>query len=145
MLAARASEYEADLPYALWTEALDRQLAELGDRGVARLGLADPQALAGVLPALAAPAPAPADRHRTHRALRDLLERLAAARPLVRVPRRRPLGRSRRRPRRSPRSCTARPPRRCCWRVAARAGQLPPALAVALAPRASARAASSRR
>jgi predicted ATPase len=27
--------------------------------------------------------PAPRDRHRTHRALRDLLERLAAVRPLV--------------------------------------------------------------
>ena len=76
VLSARASEYEADLPYALWTEALDRHLAELGERRVERLGLADPDGL----PRLGG---AVADRHRTHRALRDLLERLAAVRPLV--------------------------------------------------------------
>jgi DNA-binding CsgD family transcriptional regulator len=52
VLGARASEFERDAPYSLWTEAL-------GD----------------------AP-PAAADRHSTHRALRDLLERLAS-RPLV--------------------------------------------------------------
>ena len=69
VLAARASEFEADLPYALFGEAL-------GDRP-------------GAGPA------AGADRHRTHRALRDALARRAAARPLVLVPRRRPLGRSR--------------------------------------------------
>ena len=83
VIEARASEYEADLPYALWTEALDRWLAEAGERRVSRLGLADAAALAGVLPALGVRGPATADRHRTHRALRDLLERLAAARPLV--------------------------------------------------------------
>jgi ATP/maltotriose-dependent transcriptional regulator MalT len=85
VLAARASEYEADLPYALWTEALDRHLGEVGERRVARLGLADPAALAVALPTVAGhgDAPAPPDRHRTHRALRDLLERLAATRPLV--------------------------------------------------------------
>jgi DNA-binding NarL/FixJ family response regulator len=76
VLGARASEYEADLPYALWTEALDRHLAELGERRVARLGLSDPEALP-------LPGGGVADRHRTHRALRDLLERLAAVRPLV--------------------------------------------------------------
>ena len=83
VLEARASEYEADLPYALWTEALDRHLAAAGERRVSRLGLADAAALAGVLPALGVSGPAAADRHRTHRALRDLLERLAATRPLV--------------------------------------------------------------
>jgi DNA-binding NarL/FixJ family response regulator len=85
VLAARASEYEADLPYALWTEALDNGLAELGERRLSRLGLADPGALAATLPALAPleGEAAAGDRHRTHRALRDLLERLAATRPLV--------------------------------------------------------------
>jgi DNA-binding CsgD family transcriptional regulator len=89
VLEARASEYESDLPYALWTDALDRHLAAAGERRVASLGLGDPAALAGVLPSLGAStststsAAASADRHRTHRALRDLLERLAAARPLV--------------------------------------------------------------
>ncbi len=85
VLGARASEYESDLPYALWTEALDGHLAEMGERRVSRLGLADLAALAALLPALAGVAAeaAPGDRHRTHRALRDLLERLAAVRPLV--------------------------------------------------------------
>ena len=82
VLEARASAFEGDLPYAVFTEALDGHLA---GRRLDRLGLADPAALARALPALAALAPEPAapDRHRTHRALRDLLERLAAARPLV--------------------------------------------------------------
>jgi DNA-binding NarL/FixJ family response regulator len=81
VLRAAATEFEADLPYALWTEALERHLAGLGERRVARLGLVDPDALAVAVPALGS-APAP-DRHRFHRALRDLLERLALARPLV--------------------------------------------------------------
>jgi ATP/maltotriose-dependent transcriptional regulator MalT len=55
VLEARASEYEGDLPYGLWAEALGDRLTE---------------------------APG-ADRHRMHRALRELLERLAATRPLV--------------------------------------------------------------
>jgi DNA-binding NarL/FixJ family response regulator len=85
VLEARASEFEADLPYALWTDALDGHLAAAGERRIARLGLSDPGALAGALPALAGLAgePTQADRHRAHRALRDLLERLAATRALV--------------------------------------------------------------
>jgi DNA-binding NarL/FixJ family response regulator len=85
VLGARASEYESDLPYALWTEALDGHLADLGERRVSQLGLTDPTALAALLPALGGieAKAAPGDRHRTHRALRDLLERLTAVRPLV--------------------------------------------------------------
>ena len=52
VLAARASEFECDLPYALFHEALGE-------------------------------APPAADRHSAHRVLRELLERLAAVRPLV--------------------------------------------------------------
>ena len=47
-----------------------------------RLGIEDPAALAPILPALGGP-DGGADRHRLHRALRDLLERLAAPRPFV--------------------------------------------------------------
>jgi DNA-binding CsgD family transcriptional regulator len=83
VLAARATEFEADLPYALWTDALDAHLAGAGARRLARLGVADPGALATLLPALGEAGEELADRHRTHRALRDLLERLAATRPLV--------------------------------------------------------------
>jgi DNA-binding NarL/FixJ family response regulator len=85
VLRSRATEFEADLPYALWTEALDAHLAAAGERRLSRLGLADAGALAGVLPAVTdlADGPAAGDRHRTHRGLRDLLERLAAPRPLV--------------------------------------------------------------
>jgi predicted ATPase len=85
VLAGRASEFEVDLPYALWTEALDRHLADAGERRLARLGLADPSALGMALPSLSelGSEPAQGDRHRTHRALRDLLECLAATRPLL--------------------------------------------------------------
>jgi DNA-binding NarL/FixJ family response regulator len=80
-LGAAASEFEQDLPYAVWTEALDPHLRSLGDRRVQLLGIAEPDALGPVLPALAQSGAA--DRHRVHRALRDLLERLAGARPVV--------------------------------------------------------------
>ena len=84
VLGARSSEFESDLPYALWTEALDSHLAGMGERRVSRLGLTDRGALATVLPAVAGGATVEGgDRHRTHRALRDLLERLASTSPLV--------------------------------------------------------------
>ena len=91
VLSARASELGRDLPYALWSEAIEPHLASLGERRVRLLGLLDPQALAGLAPGmLAGPSPendlggsSVADRHRVHRALRDLLGRLATTRALV--------------------------------------------------------------
>ena len=77
----RASEFEADLPYALWTEALDPHLPSLGDRAISRLGLADPGS-AGGRSCRRSASRSPVDRHRMHRALRDLLER--AGRPRAR-------------------------------------------------------------
>jgi hypothetical protein len=78
---ARASEAELDLPYAAFTEAL---VPFLGQQRLDRLGLEDPGALAAFLEPLAAlAAPEIADRHRVHRALRDLLGALAATTPLV--------------------------------------------------------------
>jgi DNA-binding CsgD family transcriptional regulator/tetratricopeptide (TPR) repeat protein len=82
VLGAAASEFEDDLPYTIWTDALDAHLRSLGERRVGRLGLEDPAALATVLPGLGSEG-GTGDRHRVHRALRDLLERLAAPRPLV--------------------------------------------------------------
>ena len=81
VVGAAASEFEDDLPYGIWTEALDPYLRTLGDRAISRLGLEDSGALAGFLPVLGEPVAV--DRHRVHRALRDLLERLAGPRPLV--------------------------------------------------------------
>ncbi len=81
VLDARASEFERDLPYALWSDAIDGHLRQLGERQVRLLGIADPDALTVITSALdgerdAAPV---ADRHRTHRALRDLLERIGSS------------------------------------------------------------------
>jgi DNA-binding NarL/FixJ family response regulator len=85
VLEARAAEFESDLPYAIFTEALDRPLAAAGERALRGLGLADAAALVGMLPALrqVGAEPAAPDRHGVHRAVRDLLERLASSRPLV--------------------------------------------------------------
>lgn len=56
----------------------------LRDRRVEGLGLEDPGALAGFLaPRRALSEPEPADGHRMHRALRDLLAALAAGAPLL--------------------------------------------------------------
>jgi DNA-binding NarL/FixJ family response regulator len=78
---ARASEAELDLPYAAFTEAL---VPFLREQRLDRLGIEDPGTLAAFLEPLAALAePTAADRHRVHRALRDLLGALAATAPLV--------------------------------------------------------------
>ncbi|HEY6889186.1 MAG TPA: AAA family ATPase, partial [Solirubrobacter sp.] len=77
VLSGRCSEFERDVPYALWIDALDGQLLP----SVAEDDLA---ALGSVFPALRASAStAPVERHRLHRAVRAVLERLAAPRGLV--------------------------------------------------------------
>ena len=86
VVGAAASEFEDDLPYAVWTEALDAHLRELGDR---RAGAARPRLSRARWRRSCPRSPGSsgvagtADRHALHRALRDLLERLAGARPLV--------------------------------------------------------------
>jgi ATP/maltotriose-dependent transcriptional regulator MalT len=90
VLSGSASELERDLPFGVFADALDefvvsidpRRLEALDDRGRAEL--------AQVFPSLAAYAGdrAPAlqdERYRIHRAVRDLLERLSAAKPMVLV------------------------------------------------------------
>jgi DNA-binding CsgD family transcriptional regulator len=74
-----ASEAEADLPYSVWIDALDAVLDErvLGSVDQAAVAVLAPS------PAPAAGVPEAIDRHRIHRALRELLERLAATRALV--------------------------------------------------------------
>ncbi len=81
VLSGRCSEYERDVPYALLLEALDGHLAAHGPPpGMAAPDLA---ALGATFPALHAHAGGVAERHELHRAVRALLERLAAPRGLV--------------------------------------------------------------
>ncbi len=86
VLSGSASELERELPFWLFVDALDDYVQALEPR---RLDLLDDEArqeLAHVLPALAgraADGAPPPERYRTHRAMRALLEALAATKPLV--------------------------------------------------------------
>ena len=86
VLAGRAAELERDVPFALWTDALGRRIAEHGS-GLADLPPDELADLAVALPEVArltgtAPA-ATVERHRVARAVRALLERWAVAGPVV--------------------------------------------------------------
>ncbi len=81
VLAGSAAEFERSVPFSVWADALDAYIAAQG------LDLPDVDDLAEILPALRRPgagASSVADeRYRAHRAMRGLLEVLAAERPLV--------------------------------------------------------------
>jgi predicted ATPase len=79
VLSGRCSEFERDVPYALWIDALDSSLVVAPD-----LPEDDLVVLGSVFPALRWFATgAPVERHQLHRAVRAVLERLAAPRGLV--------------------------------------------------------------
>jgi len=86
-LSGRAAEFESDVPFAVFVDALERPLASLGQD----LVLADEEIglLASVCPSLAPSAErqrviaTPDERHHLFRALRSLLGQLADERPLV--------------------------------------------------------------
>lgn len=87
VLGGTGAELEQDLPFWVFVDALDEYVEGLDPR---RLGRLDPMVraeLAQVLPALASGSDAPEgtlhERYRTHRAMRELLEQLAATKPLV--------------------------------------------------------------
>jgi ATP/maltotriose-dependent transcriptional regulator MalT len=88
VLSGSAAEFERDLPFGVWVDALDAYVAaqDLSSRGdVDPEWLAD---LSGVLPSLRGTATAPGlgdERHRAHRALRALLDVIADDKPLVLV------------------------------------------------------------
>jgi ATP/maltotriose-dependent transcriptional regulator MalT len=86
-LTGAGAEYEQDLPFWIFVDALDEYVAGVDPRRLERLDPAVRAELSQVLPSLAdgggAPAPALHERYRTHRAMRDLLEQLAATKPLV--------------------------------------------------------------
>jgi DNA-binding CsgD family transcriptional regulator len=86
VLGGVASEFEASVPFAVLTDALDPYVAAVRDDLDADWLASLSADLADVLPSLAAQ---PAmrlgseERYRVHRAMRDLLTRLAGPRPLV--------------------------------------------------------------
>jgi ATP/maltotriose-dependent transcriptional regulator MalT len=90
VLGGTASELERDLPFSVFVDALDEYLRSLDPELLAVLDEQDRAELAHVFPSLWALADgrevAPQhERYRSHRAVRDLLERLAGPTPLVLV------------------------------------------------------------
>jgi predicted ATPase len=88
VLSGSASELEGELPFWVFVDALDEYIAALEPRRLAALDDDARPELARVFPSLRNLAPGagsvPQDeRFRTHRAIRQLLEVLAAGRPLV--------------------------------------------------------------
>jgi DNA-binding NarL/FixJ family response regulator len=89
VLTGAGAEYEQDLPFWVFVDALDEYVAGLDPRRLERLDPLVRTELGQVLPSLAevqdAPAAAVHERYRVHRAMRELLEQLAATKPLVLV------------------------------------------------------------
>jgi predicted ATPase/DNA-binding CsgD family transcriptional regulator len=90
VVTGRASELERDLPFWLFVDALDEYVQGLEPRRLAGLDQDVRAELSHVLPSLSAHPDGGAaglqdERYRTHRAVRDLLERLAATKPLALV------------------------------------------------------------
>jgi DNA-binding NarL/FixJ family response regulator len=91
VLEGRAAEFERDLPFGVLVDALDPYLASLARRRIEQLGPDRARELAAIFPALEpfssgdGAALLDSERFRLHRAVRSLLERLAASQPLVLV------------------------------------------------------------
>ena len=88
VLAGSAAEFERDLPFGVWVDALDAYVAsqDLDERDDLNAQLLHD--LAGVLPSLKGDGAPTAgglldERHRAHRAVRALLDLIASAKPLV--------------------------------------------------------------
>jgi ATP/maltotriose-dependent transcriptional regulator MalT len=89
VLEGRATELERVFPFGLFVDAFDAYLESLDARAFGRLAADELEELASVFPALrslqpdAAPLTTAAERFRAHQAARDLIERVAARRPLL--------------------------------------------------------------
>lgn len=84
VLSGRASEWERELPFGVWEDALSDHAAFLGVDRLERLLGDQVLELAAVLPLVGrVPAGLQDERYRTHRAVRFLLEALARQRPVV--------------------------------------------------------------
>jgi ATP/maltotriose-dependent transcriptional regulator MalT len=88
VLSGSGSEFERELPFSVFVDALDEYLQSLDRARLDALAVEARSELAHVFPSLSALADADAaagrtDRHRSHRAARALLELLARRTPLV--------------------------------------------------------------
>jgi DNA-binding CsgD family transcriptional regulator/tetratricopeptide (TPR) repeat protein len=88
VLAGSASELERDLPFWIFVDALDEHVSRSDPRVVASLSGEVRSELAHLMPSFSHEGPQGApvlqdERYRAHRAVRELLERLASLRPLV--------------------------------------------------------------
>jgi len=88
VLSGSASEFERDIPFWIFASALDDYVRGLDEGRLELLDLGVRLELSHVLPSLSVhPADSdskrPPERYRTHRAVRELLERLTATVPLV--------------------------------------------------------------
>jgi predicted ATPase/DNA-binding CsgD family transcriptional regulator len=89
VLSGRASELERELPFGLVVDAFDTYLASLDARDWERIAPDELNELAGIFPSLrslvSTPAnpDTPAERFRAHRAVIEMIERLAARQPLL--------------------------------------------------------------
>jgi ATP/maltotriose-dependent transcriptional regulator MalT len=88
VLSGSGSEFEQDLPFWVFVDALDEYVAGLDPRRLESLEEGVRGDLAGLLPSLseyaaAGQAPVQDQRYRAHRAVGELLQRLAATKPLV--------------------------------------------------------------
>jgi len=87
-LSGRASEFEHDVPFAVWLDALDQHLRSVASRTLKGLSAAHRRELGAVFAALAVDAeeqdpPLATERYQLHRAIAALLEQLAGEQPLV--------------------------------------------------------------
>ena len=89
VLSGRGAEFERDVAFGVFADAIDHHLAAASPQRARRLLEEDGPELAAVFPALRAHArvadmsPLATERFRRHRAVRALLERLAATEPVV--------------------------------------------------------------
>ena len=88
VLEGRAVEWEDDVPFGAIVDACDAYLASFGEPDLLRAGIEDASELAAIFPSLARASSRPLaigaeDRYWGHRAVRDLLEGLAATQPVL--------------------------------------------------------------
>jgi DNA-binding CsgD family transcriptional regulator len=88
VLSGSGAEFERDLPFGVFVDALDEYLESVDPRRLGRLGEHVRNELAHVFPSFPDPgrgnvSGVQGERYRTNRAARELLERLAATKPMV--------------------------------------------------------------